>query len=123
MGEYFRGWRRKGDLLRVGLALTVMGGLLLKAGASSLQLLSAWAFLASPLIAMRKGYAPYCWPLACGPIGLVAIISLAPLKSAKNPEEYERLEKRANFIGAFLSWIGVLIVLTIVASIGLSNFV
>ncbi|WP_010583745.1 hypothetical protein [Schlesneria paludicola] len=67
------------------------------------------SFALSPLIAMKKGYKPWFWLFACGPIGLVTIIFLPPLKSAKDPDEYERLENRADFIGAVLSWIAIFI--------------
>jgi hypothetical protein len=78
----------------------IAGAIILVMGISS---------LASPLIAMKKGYAPYYWLLACGPIGLMVIMSQAALKSAKNPEEYEQLENQANFTGAILSGIAIFI--------------
>ena len=89
------------------MALGLVGGLLLESVPSILPLLYGWAFFTSPFIAMKKGYAPYYWPLACGPIGLVVIISLPPLKSAATPEDYLWLEHRANLIGAILSGIGI----------------
>lgn len=66
-------------------------------------------FILSPLMAMKKRYAPWFWMFACGPIGLVVITCLPSLKSAKDPEEFERFENRANLIGAVLSCIGLFI--------------
>ena len=56
----------------------------------AVPLLCVISFLLSPLIAIRRGYAPYYWMFACGPIGLVVITLLPPLKAARDPEEYER---------------------------------
>jgi len=67
------------------------------------------SFILSPLIAMKKGYKPWFWVLACGPIGLVTIVYLPTLKTAKDPDEYERLENRANWMGGILSWIAIFI--------------
>jgi hypothetical protein len=73
------------------------------------------SFLVSPFIAWRKGYSPWYWLFACGPVGLIVIACLPSVKSAKTPEEYERLEARANFIGAVLS--GIVIFLTTVPAL------
>lgn len=105
--------QRKADLLKTVMAVVLVGGLLLQSVASILPLLFWWAFFTSPLIAMQKGYAPYYWPFACGPIGLVVLISLPALKSTKNAEDYERLENRANFIGSVLSWIGIFVAMIV----------
>ncbi len=113
MRTLLRGGPRKADLLKTVMALVLIGGLFMESVGSMLPLLFGWAFFTSPLIAMQKGYAPYYWPFACGPIGLIAMIFLPPLKSAENPEDYERLESRANFIGAVLSWIGIFIAMTV----------
>lgn len=67
--------------------------------------LSIFSFVASPLTASRKGYAPYYWVFACGPIGLIVISRLRPLRSAESPEEYEQMETRANLIGSILTGI------------------
>ena len=75
----------------------------------AVPLLCVISFLLSPLIAIRRGYAPYYWMFACGPIGLVVITLLPPLKAARDPEEYERFQDRANFLGAVLSWIGIFV--------------
>lgn len=74
--------------------------------------LSIWvssfiSFLISPFVAWRKGYLPYYWLIACGPIGLAVILCLPGLKSATTPEAYERLESRANLMGGTLSIIAV----------------
>ncbi len=101
------------DLLKIVMALALVGGLFLESVASILPLLFGWAFFTSPFVAMKKGYEPYYWPFACGPIGLVLIISLPPLKSAATPEDYLRLENRANFIGAVLSGIGIFVAMIV----------
>lgn len=86
-----------------------MDDLLLFLGKLAVPAFLGASFVFSPLIAMKKGYKPWFWLLACGPIGLTTIICLRPLKSAKDPVEYEWLENRANFIGAVLSWIAIFI--------------
>ena len=68
------------------------------------------SFLVSPFVAWRKGYAPYFWLFACGPIGLVVIACLPSLKTAVTPEEMEQMESRANTTGAILSGLALLIV-------------
>lgn len=65
------------------------------------------SFLIAPLVAWRKGYAPYYWLFACGPVGLIIICCLRPLRSAETPEQYERMESRANWIGGVLTGIAL----------------
>ena len=65
------------------------------------------SFLISPFVAWRKGYAPYYWMFACGPIGLLVILCLPGLKSTAHPEAYERLENRVNVTGGILTGIQV----------------
>ncbi len=65
------------------------------------------SFLISPFVAWKKGYAPYYWLLACGPVGLVVVCCLRSLKLATTPEEYERMEARANLIGSVLTGIAL----------------
>ena len=69
------------------------------------------SFLVAPMIAMWKGYAPYFWMFACGPVGLVVMLFFPSLHSAKNPEQREILETRANMIGGILSGIALLFAL------------
>jgi hypothetical protein len=71
------------------------------------------SFLISPFIAWRKGFAPYYWMIACGPIGLAVICCLPSLKSTTTPEAYERLQGRVNLIGATLSIIAVFLGFTV----------
>ena len=73
----------------------------------SASISSFLCFLISPLIAWKKGFAPYYWLFACGPIGLIALCCLPSLKSTTTPEDYERLESRANLIGGTLSIITI----------------
>lgn len=73
--------------------------------------LSFISFLVSPFIAWHKGYAPYFWLFACGPIGLVVIACLPSLKTAVTPEEMEQMESRANTTGAILSGLALLVVI------------
>ena len=65
------------------------------------------SFLIAPLVAWRKGYAPYYWMFACGPVGFVVVCCLRPLKNAETPEQYEQMEARANLIGSILSGIAL----------------
>lgn len=69
--------------------------------------LSFISFLVSPFVAWRKGYAPYYWLFACGPVGLVVVCCLRSLRSAETPEQYERMEVRANLIGSILTGIAL----------------
>lgn len=61
------------------------------------------SFLVTPFLAWRKGYAPYYWLFACGPVGLVVVCCLRSLKQAETPEQYEQMEARANLIGSILT--------------------
>ena len=65
------------------------------------------SFLISPFVAWRKGYAPYYWLFACGPVGLVVVCCLRSLKNAETPEQYEQMEARANLIGSILTGIAL----------------
>lgn len=65
------------------------------------------SFVTAPLIAWQKGYAPYYWMFACGPVGLIVVCCLRSLKAAKTPEEYERMEARANLIGSILTGVAL----------------
>ncbi len=65
------------------------------------------SFLVSPFIAWRKGYAPYYWMFACGPVGLIVVCCLRSLKTAETPEQYEQMDARANVIGGILSGIAL----------------
>ena len=56
---------------------------------------------------LEKRYAPYYWLFACGPVGLVVVCCLRSLKLATTPEEYERMEVRANLIGSVLTGIAL----------------
>ena len=73
----------------------------------ALMLSSFVSFLVSPFIAWRKGYAPYYWMFACGPVGLIVVCCLRSLKLAETPEEYERMEARANLTGGILTGIAL----------------
>lgn len=67
------------------------------------------SFVVSPWVASRKGYAPYFWMFAAGPLGL-AIISLLPsIKAAKTPEMLELMQARTNTTGAILSGVTLLL--------------
>ena len=74
---------------------------------ASIGFASFLSFLISPLVAWRKGYAPYYWQFACGPVGLVVVCCLRSLRSAETPEQYERMETRANWIGGVLTGVAV----------------
>ena len=65
------------------------------------------SFLIAPFVAWRKGYAPYYWLFACGPVGLIVVCCLKSLKTAETPEQYEQMEARANVIGGILSGIAL----------------
>ena len=79
-----------------------------------LALASFVSFLVSPFVAWRKGYVPYYWLFACGPVGFVVVCCLRSLKNAKTPEQYEQMEARANLIGCILTGI------TLFLSVGLA---
>ncbi|MBC8116323.1 MAG: hypothetical protein H7062_18190 [Candidatus Saccharimonas sp.] len=76
-------------------------------GVIGLSIISFISFLVSPFVAWRKGYAPYYWLFACGPVGLIVICCLRSLKRAETPEEYERMETRANLTGGILTGIAL----------------
>jgi hypothetical protein len=65
------------------------------------------SFLVSPFVAWSKGYVPYYWLFACGPVGLVVVCCLRSLKNAETPEQYEQMEARANLIGSILTGIAL----------------
>lgn len=67
------------------------------------------SFVASPLIAWRKGYAPYLWLFACGPIGLIVIACLPAANTAQTPEQMELMQARANTTGAILTGLALVI--------------
>jgi hypothetical protein len=69
------------------------------------MVLSFISFLVSPFIAWHKGYAPYFWLFACGPIGLAVISCFPSAKTATTPEQLELMQSRANTTGAILSGI------------------
>ena len=71
----------------------------------TVMVLSFVSFLVSPFIAWRKGYAPYFWLFACGPIGLIVVSCLRSTKDAETPEQLEQMQSRANTTGAILSGI------------------
>ena len=84
------------------------------------------SFLIAPFVAWRKGYAPYYWLFACGPVGLVIICCLPSLRSAGTPEQYEQMEVRANLIGSslmgialFLLFVGLISLLVLGRLLGL----
>ena len=72
--------------------------------------LSFISFVVSPFVATSKGYAPYFWLFASGPIGLVVICCLPNSKTATTPEQMELMQARANTTGAILSGIALLVV-------------
>jgi hypothetical protein len=72
------------------------------------------SFLISPVIALKKGYAPYYWMFACGPVGLMIVSCLRSTSKAKTPEELERMQSRANTIGAVLTGFAFLLALSAV---------
>lgn len=59
-------------------------------------------------IAWTKGYRPWFWLFAMGPIGAVVIALMPPLQSLATPEEIDRQETRADWTGGVLSGITVL---------------
>jgi MFS family permease len=59
-------------------------------------LLAAW-------IARKKGYRPWYWILAMGPVGLIVILCQPALETADTPEDRERWESRADWTGGVLS--------------------
>ncbi|MEK6257930.1 MAG: hypothetical protein AABP62_04855 [Planctomycetota bacterium] len=72
-----------------------------------LRLATFVSILVAPFVAKRKGYAPYYWLFACGPIGLVIVCWLPSLRTAETPEQYEQMEARANLIGSILTGIAL----------------
>jgi len=65
--------------------------------------LSFVSFLISPYIAWRKGFAPYYWLFAAGPIGLIVIWCFKSTRQTTTPEQLERLQSLANTCGAVLT--------------------
>jgi hypothetical protein len=59
-------------------------------------------FLAA-FIAWNKGYRPWFWLLAMGPIGLVWILATPAVVKATTPEQRERWETRTDWTGGILS--------------------
>jgi hypothetical protein len=59
-------------------------------------------FLAA-VIAWKKGYRPWFWFLAMGPIGLLWILLTPNIAQATTPEERERWETRTDWSGGILS--------------------
>jgi len=59
-------------------------------------------FLAA-LIAWNKGYRPWFWFLAMGPIGLLWVLLTPAVSQATTPEERERWETRTDWTGGILS--------------------
>lgn len=84
---------------------------------------SLLSFLISPFVAWKKGYAPYYWLFACGPVGLVVVCCLRSLKLATTPEEYERMEVRANLIGSVLTGIALFCSVGLMGLLALPLFV
>lgn len=72
------------------------------------------AFLASPFVAKRKGYAPYAWLFACQPLGLLVLACLPDAKTAKTPEDLEIMQARANMTGAILTGIALFAAFTLI---------
>lgn len=81
------------------------------------------SFLISPFVAWKKRYAPYYWLFACGPVGLVVVCCLRSLKLATTPEEYERMEVRANLIGSVLTGIALFCSVGLMGLLALPLFV
>lgn len=71
--------------------------------------LSFVSFLVSPFVAWSKGYAPYLWLFACGPVGLVVIACLPSARKAPTPEMMELMQARANTTGAILTGVGFVV--------------
>lgn len=84
-----------------------------------LILSSIWfvSFIASPIVAKRKGYAPYFWLFACGPIGLIVIICFPSTVKAITPEDLEVMQARANMTGAILTGIALFVALALLVPI------
>ena len=81
----------------------------------TISLTSFVSFLIAPFVAWRKGYAPYYWLFACGPVGLVVVCCLQSLRSAETPEQYEQMEARANLIGSVLTGIALFLSVGLIA--------
>lgn len=75
------------------------------------------SFIVSPLIASRKGYAPYFWLFACGPVGLIVIACFPSATKAVNPEDLEALQARANTTGAILTGFSLFVALALLVPI------
>lgn len=59
--------------------------------------------LISAIIANFKGYRPWFWILAMGPVGLIIMLVKQSLNRATTPEERERWETQADWTGGVLS--------------------
>jgi len=64
--------------------------------------------LLAAVIAWNKGYRPWFWLLAMGPIGLLWILMTPGLLQAATPEERERWETRTDWSGGILSGLTML---------------
>ena len=117
MRKHFTDRIRDDVLVIFFFASSLLIGICLGSLGHATMLIMGGSLLLSPLIAIKKRYPPYYWLLACGPVGLIVIALLPPLKSAKDPEEYERFEARGNFIGAVLSAIAILVGMFLVVAI------
>nr|UXE45622.1 hypothetical protein Hi04_10k_c5016_00031 [uncultured bacterium] len=65
--------------------------------------------LLSCVIAQRKGYRPWFWPLSLGPVGTLLILAKASLSRATTPEIRETWERRADWTGGVLSGLTLLL--------------
>jgi hypothetical protein len=59
--------------------------------------------LLAAVIAWNKGYRPWFWFLAMGPIGLLWILMTPAVAQATTPEERERWETRTDWTGGILT--------------------
>lgn len=57
----------------------------------------------SCIVAQRKGYRPWFWPLSLGPVGAMVILLKTPLARATTPEMREAWDQRADWTGGILS--------------------
>lgn len=78
-------------------------GLLLFLGAVILSGIILVAGLITALVANAKGYRPWFWILAMGPIGLIVMVVRKSLDRATTPEERERWQAQADWTGGILS--------------------
>jgi hypothetical protein len=61
------------------------------------------AGLVTEVLAARKGYRPWFWIAALGPVGLIVMMLKPNLTSAATPEEREAMEQLADWTGGILS--------------------